>query len=160
MDTRRRGRRRHPHGGEQQRHRLGAAVGVNHHQWHRRHRLRPPSGTIVILNGFNVVSDGTCLLRPQDSDQPAANAWLLPLDVYAPGTMPTHALNIVSPALDRIPHGGLGCGTAISANQRGVARPRPAAAATWARSSGSREQEFWGYLPLAASQSPSRSVKQ
>lgn len=114
-----------------------------------------PSGAII-SNGFNVVSDGTCLLRPQESDQPAANAWLLPLDVYAPGTMPTHALSIVSPALDRIPHGGLGCGMAISADQRGVARPQPAGGRC---DSGAFERrpgetpEFRMYLPGVGSSS-------
>jgi len=83
-----------------------------------------PSGAIISI-GFNLAGDGTCFLN-QDSDWPASPALLLPLASSIPGRPATHALRFGSPAIDRIPRGGLGCGTAIAADQRGVARPQPA----------------------------------
>jgi hypothetical protein len=80
-----------------------------------------PSGAII-STGFNLAGDGTCFLN-QGSDLPTSPAGLLPLALNAPGSTPTHALGLGSPALDRIPHGGLGCGTAITADQRGAPRP-------------------------------------
>jgi hypothetical protein len=54
---------------------------------------------------------------------PAAYAGLLPLALNAPGTSATHALGPGSQALDRIPLGGSGCGTVMSADQRDEPRP-------------------------------------
>ena len=111
-----------------------------------------PSGAII-SNGFNLASDDTCFpIEDEDSDLIASEAGLLPLALNAPGTTPTHALSVVSPARDRIPPGGLGCGTAISADQRGVARPQPAGGrcdiGAFERRPG-ETPEFRGYLPLA-----------
>ena len=87
----------------------------------------PGVGAAIISTGFNLASDDTCFpIEDDDSDLIASAAGLLPLALNAPGSTPTHALSVVSPARDRIPPGGLGCGTAISADQRGVARPQPA----------------------------------
>ena len=80
-----------------------------------------PSGAII-STGFNLAGDGTCFLI-QASDLPASAAGLLPLALNAPGSAPTHALAADSPALDRIPQGGQGCGTAITTDQRGAPRP-------------------------------------
>jgi hypothetical protein len=84
-----------------------------------------PSGAII-STGFNLAGDGTCFGNAQASDLPVANALLLPLALNAPGSTPTHALNVASPARDRIPRGGQGCGTAITTDQRGAPRPSPA----------------------------------
>jgi hypothetical protein len=50
----------------------------------------------------------------------------LPLALYTPGATETHALSYGSPAIDRIPLGAVGCGTAIAADQRDEPRPQPA----------------------------------
>jgi predicted outer membrane repeat protein len=79
----------------------------------------------IISTGFNLGSDGTCFLN-QDSDLPATPAGLRPLEPTATGNTLVHPLNFSSPARDRLPHGALGCGMAITTDQRGVARPQPA----------------------------------
>lgn len=86
-----------------------------------------PSGSIL-SDGYNLAGDGTCFLT-QASDLPASATGLLPLALNAPGNTPTHALSANSPALNRIPAGSLGCGAAVAADQRGVARPQPAGGA-------------------------------
>lgn len=86
----------------------------------------PGVGAAIISTGFNLAGDDTCFPdEDDDSDLIASAVELLPLALNAPAMTPTHALSVTSPALDRIPRGGLGCGTAISADQRGVARPQP-----------------------------------
>lgn len=82
------------------------------------------SGGTITSTGYNIDSDNTCNLT-QGSDQPAADAGLLPLALNAPGETATHALAAHSMAIDEIPVGAAGCGTAITTDQRGVARPQP-----------------------------------
>ena len=84
-----------------------------------------PSGAII-STGFNLAGDGTCFLNPDQGDLPASPAGLLPLALNAPGSTPTHALSAGSPALDRVPPGGQGCGTAVAVDQRGAPRPQAA----------------------------------
>lgn len=83
-----------------------------------------PGGTIL-STGYNLAGDNTCFLT-EPSDLPAAPASLLPLALNAPGNTPTHALSADSLARDRVPVGSAACGTAITTDQRGVARPQPA----------------------------------
>ena len=82
-----------------------------------------PSGNIV-STGYNLAGDDSCFLT-QGNDQPGTAAGLLPLALNAPGATATHALSRGSAALDRVPIGAAGCGTAIATDQRGVPRPRP-----------------------------------
>ena len=83
-----------------------------------------PNGTLL-SSGYNLAGDGTCNLN-QATDQPAANAVLLPPAVNPPGDTATHALGPNSAALDRVPNGAAGCGTTYATDQRGAARPYPA----------------------------------
>ena len=110
-----------------------------------------PSGAIISI-GFNLAGDGTCFLN-QGSDWPASPALLLPLAQAAPGKPATHALRFGSPAIDRIPRGGLGCGTAIATDQRGAPRPQPTGTrcdiGAFERQAG-ETPEFGIYLPLVA----------
>src|SRR5690606_31518632 len=82
----------------------------------------------IISTGYNLAGDGTCPLG-QATDQPAANAVLLPQAVTPPGTTATHALGADSAAIGRIPAGSAGCGTTFAIDQRGAARPFPAGGA-------------------------------
>jgi predicted outer membrane repeat protein len=110
-----------------------------------------PSGAIISI-GFNLAGDGTCFLN-QGSDWPASPALLLPLAQAAPGKPATYALRFGSPAIDRIPRGGLGCGTAIATDQRGAPRPQPTGTrcdiGAFERQAG-ETPEFGIYLPLVA----------
>jgi hypothetical protein len=83
------------------------------------------NGGALISQGFNLAGDDTCNLT-QNSDLPSAEANLRPLALNAPGTTTTHALGFNSPAIDRIPFGAVGCGTAILADQRDAPRPQTA----------------------------------
>ena len=83
-----------------------------------------PGGTIL-STGYNLAGDGTCSLT-QATDQPQADAKLLPKGLNPPGTTATHALGAGSAALNRIPAGAAGCGTTFTTDQRGAARPYPA----------------------------------
>ena len=82
-----------------------------------------PSGNIV-STGYNLAGDATCFLN-QGNDQPNTAAGLLPLALNPPGATQTYALAAGSAALDRIPIGAAGCGTAIMSDQRGAPRPQP-----------------------------------
>ncbi|MBP6786141.1 MAG: hypothetical protein KA170_01030 [Candidatus Promineofilum sp.] len=83
------------------------------------------TGGTILSTGYNLAGDGTCPLS-QATDQPQADAKLLPRMLNAPGTTATHALGSGSAALDRIPSGAAGCGTTFATDQRGAARPYPA----------------------------------
>jgi hypothetical protein len=83
-----------------------------------------PGGALISI-GYNLASDDSCNLT-QGSDLPAAEANLLPLALNPPGATATHALGFNSQALDRIPIGAVGCGTAFLADQRDEPRPQPA----------------------------------
>lgn len=85
-----------------------------------------PGGALISI-GYNLASDDSCNLT-QGSDLPLTEANLLPLALNPPGTTATHALGFNSPAIDRIPFGGVGCGTAILADQRDATRPQTAGA--------------------------------
>jgi hypothetical protein len=82
-----------------------------------------PSG-VLISTGYNLAGDGSCNLT-QGNDLPAADPLLLPLALNAPSVTSTHALQNGSPAIDRVHSGAAGCGTAITTDQRGAARPIP-----------------------------------
>jgi hypothetical protein len=83
-----------------------------------------PSGALISI-GYNLASDDSCNLT-QGSDLPSAEANLLPLALNPPGGTATHALGSNSQAVDRVPNGAVGCGTAILADQRDAPRPQPA----------------------------------
>ena len=83
-----------------------------------------PSGAII-SGGYNLAGDGTCNLTA-GTDQPAADAVLMPLSLNPPGTTATFALGVDSAALNKVPSGAAGCGTTITTDQRGAARPMPA----------------------------------
>ena len=79
----------------------------------------------IVSQGYNLDGDDTCGLHTA-TDRPAAEADLQPLALYPPGQTATHALGPASAARDRIPLGEAGCASATT-DQRGVARPQPAA---------------------------------
>ncbi|MEZ4517996.1 MAG: choice-of-anchor Q domain-containing protein [Chloroflexota bacterium] len=83
------------------------------------------NGGEVSSGDYNISSDTSCNLTGS-ADLTGVNAGLEPLALNLPGTTWTHALNEDSPALDRIPDGNGGCGTAVATDQRGVTRPQPA----------------------------------
>lgn len=72
--------------------------------------------------GHNIDSDVTCGLIAA-TDQPGTDPRLGPLAANG-GPTETHALLGGSPALDRIPAGTGGCGTAVATDQRGTVRPQ------------------------------------
>jgi predicted outer membrane repeat protein len=76
--------------------------------------------------GYNIESGTSCgftLASDQQSVAPAALD-LGPLAPNAPGSTETHAIGAGSAALNQIPPGANGCGTTITTDQRGVARPQ------------------------------------
>ncbi len=74
-------------------------------------------------NGYNLSSDGTCATYlNQTGDLNNTNPNLGPLANNG-GPTQTHALLPGSPAIDQIPVGTNGCGTSITADQRGAQRP-------------------------------------
>lgn len=80
------------------------------------------SGFLITTNqGYNLDSDNTCGLV-QATDKPAQNPLLSPLQDNGGPTL-THGLLAGSPAIDAIPNGTNGCGTTITTDQRGAARP-------------------------------------
>jgi predicted outer membrane repeat protein len=74
--------------------------------------------------GYNLDSDGSCRLTAP-TDQPGVDPLLGPLQDNGGPTF-THALLPGSPAIDAIPLGINGCGTTLTSDQRGQARPQPA----------------------------------
>jgi hypothetical protein len=79
-------------------------------------------GPITSL-GYNLDSDGSCALTAA-GDLSNMNPMLAPLALNPPGNTQTQALQAGSPAIDHIPPGVKGCGTTISADQRGISRPQ------------------------------------
>lgn len=79
-------------------------------------------GFPMISDGYNLDSDGSCRLL-RETDLSHIDPLLEPLSDYAGGTL-THALQMGSPAIDRMPVGANGCGTAIISDQRGRFRPQ------------------------------------
>jgi hypothetical protein len=71
--------------------------------------------------GYNLESNNTCSLSATTS-LTDTNPQLAPLGNYG-GSTQTHQLLGSSPAVDKIPSGINGCGTSITTDQRGVARP-------------------------------------
>jgi uncharacterized repeat protein (TIGR01451 family) len=78
----------------------------------------------VTDGGYNLDGDGSCGLTAA-SDKNNVDPQLGPLQGNG-GPTPTMALASTSPAIDAIPAGTNGCGTAISTDQRGVPRPQGA----------------------------------
>ncbi len=78
-----------------------------------------------VLNsgGYNLDSDGTCFTHGVNNDITSADPGLAPLGDYG-GSTQTHALQVGSPAIDRIPADINGCGNMVATDQRGVTRPR------------------------------------
>lgn len=83
------------------------------------------AGSALTSDGYNLDNDASCELAAT-GDVSGGDAALAPLAVNAPGETATHALNTTSAAQRKIPSGTLGCGTAVSTDQRGAARPMPA----------------------------------
>lgn len=83
-----------------------------------------PGGNII-SSGYNLAGDGSCKLTAA-GDQPATSPILMPLALNPPGLTATYALGPDSPALNKVPAGAAGCGTSITTDQRGAARPMPA----------------------------------
>ena len=82
-----------------------------------------PPGITSTDGGYNLADDGTCLFTATGS---ANNVTNLKLGVLSSNGGPTQTIPVLagSVAIDAIPVGTNGCGTAIIADQRGVARPR------------------------------------
>ena len=80
------------------------------------------SGNLTSL-GYNLSSDASCHLT-QATDLPNT-APLLGALADNGGSTGTHALLAGSPAIGKIPKNVNGCGTTISTDQRGTARPQP-----------------------------------
>jgi LPXTG-site transpeptidase (sortase) family protein len=82
-------------------------------------------GTIISGN-YNLIGDPFfCDISPQTNDQIGIDPLLGPLADNG-GETQTRALLTGSPAIDWIPYGVNGCGTTITSDQRGEARPIPA----------------------------------
>jgi CSLREA domain-containing protein len=81
------------------------------------------NGGTIVSGGHNLASDNSCALA-QASDSQNTNPQLAALALNAPGTTRTHALNVSSPALDS---GTCSAPQAVTADQRGIARPQFAA---------------------------------
>jgi LPXTG-site transpeptidase (sortase) family protein len=76
--------------------------------------------------GYNLIGDASgCIFTAQASDQVGVDPLLAPLADNGGETL-TRALLTGSPALDWIPTGANGCGTAVTSDQRGEDRPYPA----------------------------------
>jgi hypothetical protein len=71
---------------------------------------------------YNVIGIGTGCAANGPGDLATANAGLGPLADNG-GPSQTHALLASSPAIDRAPAEINGCGSTVSSDQRGVARP-------------------------------------
>lgn len=84
-------------------------------------------GTTLTSGGYNLDSDGSCGLGGT-GDISAGSAGLAGLALNAPGTTATHSLAADSDAQRKVPSGTAGCGTDITTDQRGAARPNPAPA--------------------------------
>lgn len=84
-------------------------------------------GTALTSGGYNLDSDGSCGLGGT-GDISDGNAGLAGLALNAPGTTATHAPAADSDAQRKVPSGVAGCGTTVTADQRGAARPNPAPA--------------------------------
>lgn len=78
------------------------------------------SGTIV-NGGYNIDSAATCAFAAANNSLSNTDPKLGPLALNALGTTQTYALQMGSPALDRVPSGGAGC---PAVDQRGVTRPQ------------------------------------
>ena len=74
-------------------------------------------------SGYNLDSDATCNLTASNKSLPNTDPRLNALADNG-GPTQTHALLGGSPAIDRIPPDSNGCGTTITTDQRGVARPQ------------------------------------
>ena len=83
------------------------------------------TGTLID-QGYNLIertADQACnLVNGVNNNIIGSDPLLAPLADNGGGT-PTHALDINSPALNKIPNGVNGCGTTIITDQRGVVRP-------------------------------------
>ncbi len=84
------------------------------------------AGGALISEGYNIESATSCGFTSTGDQQNVSNAALNlgPLAPNPPGGTRTHALGKGSAALDQIPASTNGCGTTITADQRGVARPQ------------------------------------
>jgi hypothetical protein len=102
-------------------------------------------GNAADSTGFGVAGDQV------GSDEVPINPLLGRLSHNLPGDTATHALLPGSPALDWIPYGVNGCGTEITSDQRGNARPLPAGRAC---DIGAYEASPKVYLPLVVRDSP------
>jgi photosystem II stability/assembly factor-like uncharacterized protein len=90
------------------------------------------SGGALVSQNYNLLGDNSdCTFVADTEDQVGTGAspidpQLGALALNAPGSTETHALLDSSPALDHIPDGVNGCGSDITDDQRGVARPQAA----------------------------------
>lgn len=75
----------------------------------------------LTTSDYNLDSDGSCVIA--SSDITVANPNLGPLQLNAPGKTATHALPLGNAAIDTIPDGISGCGTTLTTDQHGIARP-------------------------------------
>ncbi|MCB0034480.1 MAG: tandem-95 repeat protein, partial [Anaerolineales bacterium] len=80
------------------------------------------NGTPPVDNGYNLASDSSCGFAAGTS-QTSTDPLLSPLGQHG-GTTATHLPSLISPALQAIPVGVNGCGTAVTNDQRGVVRPK------------------------------------
>jgi|GEM_PF-2100226 CSLREA domain-containing protein len=81
--------------------------------------------TPPVSHGYNLSSDGSCSqYLNQSGDLNNTDPKLGSLASNG-GATQTHALLLGSPAIDAIPFGANGCGTSITTDQRGFARPFP-----------------------------------
>ena len=87
------------------------------------------SCSVTTSNGYNIGSmggDACGLSLTATTDLTSTNSLLGPLQDNGAG-LPTHLPQAGSPAINRIPAGTNGCGTTVTADQRGIARPQASA---------------------------------
>jgi CSLREA domain-containing protein len=80
----------------------------------------------VTDGGYNIDDGTTCGLSAATGSKPSTDPQLGSL-VDNGGSTNTHALPAGSPAIDAIPNGTIGCGTTVTADQRGTTRPQGSA---------------------------------
>jgi CSLREA domain-containing protein len=83
------------------------------------------AGTVTD-GGYNVDDGTTCGLSAATGSKPSTDPELGILADNG-GSANTHALPAGSPAIDAIPNGTIGCGTTVTADQRGTTRPESSA---------------------------------
>jgi uncharacterized repeat protein (TIGR01451 family) len=117
----------------------------------------PQNCTVGVTDqGYNLDSGATCGLNAATSLSSAA-ARLAPVGDYG-GTTWTHALRHGSQAIDAIPGGESGCGSALPADQRGEPRPDGGGTACDIGAFERQPDEAWAEAEMAKTAAPAPAL--